>query len=338
MIGDWKERKRGQGERMKAALSSLLAFSACAVVLTVSAQTKDFPARPVRVVVPVPPGGSLDVMARIFSPKWGEIMGQNVVIDYRPGANTIVGSEHVARAQPDGYTLLINTLPFVVNPALYPKMPFDVERDFAPVSYIGSSPFVLVVHPSIPARSVKELVALARAHPGRLNYSSAGNGSNLHVAAELFKNLTGANIVHVPYGGGGPALIAILNGEAGVSFLSLVAVTGHVATGRMRALGITTAKRSKVMPELATIAEQGVPGYDFGAWFGLYAPAATSAALIKTLNGTITRALRDPALAERFDKEGAVIVAGSPADLAAHVKAELALWAKVVKSAGLRID
>jgi tripartite-type tricarboxylate transporter receptor subunit TctC len=265
-------------------------------------------------------------------------MGQNVIIDYRPGANTIVGSEHVARAVADGYTLLINTLPFVVNPALYPKMPFDTERDFAAVSLLGSSPFVLVVHPSVPAKSVKELIALARAHPGKLNYSSAGSGSNLHVAAELFKNLTGANIVHVPYGGGGPALIAILNGEAGVSFLSLVAVTGHIATGRMRALGITTAKRSKVMPQLATIAEQGVPGYDFGAWFGIYTPVATPAPVVKALNDTITRALRDPALAERFDKEGAEIVGGAPSVLAAHVKTELALWAKVVKSAGLRID
>jgi tripartite-type tricarboxylate transporter receptor subunit TctC len=292
----------------------------------------------VRVVVPVPPGGSLDVMARIVSPKWGELMGQNVIIDYRPGANTIVGSELVARSPADGYTLLINTLPFVVNPSLYPKMPFDTERDFAPVSMLGSSPFVLVVHPSVPAKSVKELIALAKAYPGKLNYSSAGNGSNLHVAAELFKNLTGTNIVHVPYGGGGPALIAILNGEAGVSFLSLVAVTGHVANGRMRALGITTARRSKVMPQLATIAEQGVPGYEFGAWFGVYAPAATPAPLIKTLNNAITRALRDPVVAERFDKEGAEIVGSSPDGLAKHVKAELALWAKVVKSAGLRID
>ena len=286
----------------------------------------------------MPPGGSLDVMARIVTPKWGELMGQNVIIDYRPGANTIVGSENVARAPADGYTLLVNTLPFVVNPSLYPKMPFDTERDFAPVSLLGSSPFVLVVHPSVPAQSVKALIALAKAHPGKLNYSSAGNGSNLHVAAELFKTLTGTDIVHVPYGGGGPALIAILNGEAGVSFLSLVAVTGHIASGRMRALGITSAKRSKVVPQLPTIAEQGVTGYDFGAWFGIYAPAATPAPVIKMLNDTITRAVRDPGLAERFDKEGAEIIGGSPAVLAAHVKAELALWAKVVKSAGLRID
>jgi tripartite-type tricarboxylate transporter receptor subunit TctC len=277
-------------------------------------------------------------MARILAPKWGEVMGQNVIIDYRPGANTIVGSELVARAAPDGYTLLINTLPFVVNPALYRKMPFDTERDFAPVSLLGSSPFVLVVHPSVPAKSVKELVALAKAYPGKLNYSSAGSGSNLHVAAELFKNLTGTNIVHVPYGGGGPALIAILNGEAGVSFLSLIAVTGHVANGRMRALGLTSAKRSKVMPNLPTIAEQGVPGYDFGAWFGIYAPAATPAPVIRTLNESITRALRDPALAERFDKEGAEIVGSTPDELAKHVKSELALWAKVAKSAGLRVD
>jgi tripartite-type tricarboxylate transporter receptor subunit TctC len=310
----------------------------CAVCSLAWAQTKDFPLRPVRLVVPVPPGGSLDVMARIVSPKWGEQMGQNVVIDYRPGANTIVGSENVARAPADGYTLLINTLPFVVNPSLYPKLPFDTERDFAPVSLLGSSAFVLVVHPSVPAQSVKALIALAKAHPGKLNYSSAGNGSNLHVAAELFKTLTGSDIVHVPYGGGGPALIAILNGEAGVSFLSLVAVTGHIASGRMRALGITSAKRSKIVPQLPTVAEQGVTGYDFGAWFGIYAPAATPAPVIKTLNDSITRAVRDPGLAERFDKEGAEIVGGSPAVLAAHVKAELALWAKVVKSAGLRID
>ena len=323
---------------MKRVLSGLAAAIACAVFASAWSQPREFPVRPVRLVVPVPPGGSLDVMSRILSPKWGEVMGQNVIIDYRPGANTIVGSEHVARSPADGYTLLINTLPFVVNPALYPKMPFDTARDFAPVSYLGSSPFVLVVHPSVPAKSVKELIALAKARPGDLNYASAGNGSNLHVAAELFKNLTGTNIVHVPYGGGGPALIAILNGEAGLSFLSLVAVTGHIATGRMRALGITTAKRSKVTPQLPTIAEQGVTGYDFGAWFGVYAPVATPAPVVKTLNDTIERALRDPALAGRFDKEGAVIVGGPPSVLAAHVTAELALWAKVVKSAGLRID
>jgi len=198
---------------MKAGSTGLWVALGCAICSLVWAQPKEFPARPVRLVVPVPPGGSLDVMARIVSPKWGELLGQNVIIDYRPGANTIVGSENVARAPADGYTLLINTLPFVVNPSLYPKLPFDTERDFAPVSLLGASPFVLVAHPSLPVKSVKELVALAKAHPGKLNYASAGNGSNLHVAAELFKNLTGTNIVHVPYGGGGPALIAILNGE-----------------------------------------------------------------------------------------------------------------------------
>jgi tripartite-type tricarboxylate transporter receptor subunit TctC len=303
-----------------------------------SAQTREFPTRPVRVVIPVPPGGSVDVMARILAPKWGELMGQNVILDYRPGANAIVGSEHVARSPADGYTLLISSLPHVVNPALYRKLPFDAERDFAPVSLLGSTPFVLVVHPSLPAKSVKELIALAKMYPGKLNYSSAGNGSNLHVAAELFKNLTGTNIVHVPYGGGGPALVAMLSGETGVSFLSLVAVTGHIANGRMRALGVTSAKRSKVMPSLPTLAEQGVTDYDFGAWFGIYAPAATPAPVIRTLNDAITRALRDASLAERFDKEGAEIVGSSPDALAKHVKAEIALWARVVKSAGLRID
>lgn len=316
----------------------LIALVLAVVAPLSSAQTREFPTRPVRVVIPVPPGGSVDVMARILAPKWGELMGQNVILDYRPGANAIVGSEHVARSPADGYTLLISSLPHVVNPALYRKLPFDAERDFAPVSLLGSTPFVLVVHPSLPAKSVKELIALAKMYPGKLNYSSAGNGSNLHVAAELFKNLTGTNIVHVPYGGGGPALVAMLSGETGVSFLSLVAVTGHIANGRMRALGVTSAKRSKVMPSLPTLAEQGVTDYDFGAWFGIYAPAATPAPVIRTLNDAITRALRDASLAERFDKEGAEIVGSSPDALAKHVKAEIALWARVVKSAGLRID
>ena len=324
--------------KTKRIVGSAIAVVCIAAVAAAAAQTKEFPTRPVRLVVPVPPGGSVDVMARIVSPKWSEVLGQNVIIDYRPGANTIVGSEQVARAAPDGYTLLINTLPFVVNPWIYPKMPYDTERDFAPVTLLGSSPFVLVVHPSVPAKSVKELIALAKAYPGKLNYASSGSGSNLHVAAELFKNLTGTNIVHVPYSGGGPALVAILNGEAGLSFLSLVAVTGHIASGRMRALGVTSAKRSKVMPQLPTIAEQGVAGYDFGAWYGIYAPAATPAPIVKTLNDTITRALRDPSLADRFDKEGAELAASSPEGLAKHLKAELALWAKVVKSAGLRVD
>ncbi len=324
---------------MKTRLWSCFALAACALASGLAcAQVRDFPNRPVRIVVPSAPGAMLDLVARVIGPPMADIMGQGVVVDNRPGAGTNIGMEIVARAPPDGYTLLINTLPFVVNPSLYPKMPFDTERDFAPVSLLGSSPFVLVVHPSVPSKSVKELIAPAKAQPGKLNYSLAGNGSNLHVAAELFKNLTGTNIVHVPNGGGGPALIAILNGEAGVSFLSLVAVTGHVANGRMRALGITSARRSKVMPHLPAIAEQGVPGYEFGAWFGVYAPAATPAPAIKTLNGTITRALRDAAVAERFEKEGADIIGSSPDGLAKHLKAELALWVKVVKSAGLRID
>lgn len=324
---------------MKGRIALHLAAAAWVVLSAAAwAQTRDFPTRPVRMVVPVPPGGSVDVVARILGQKMGELMGQNVIIDHRPGATTIVGSEHVARSPGDGYTLLINTLPLVVNPALFPKIPFDVERDFAPVSLLGSSPFVLVVHPSVPVKSVKELIALARAQPGKLNYSSAGNGSNLHVAAELFKTLTGTNMVHVPYGGGGPALIAILNGEADLSFLSLVAVTAHLATGRMRALGITSTRRSRVLPQLPTIAEAGVPGYEFGAWFGVLAPASTPAHIVTALNDYITRALRDPAMAERFAKEGAEIVASSPAELGAHIKSELGRWAKVVKAAGMRMD
>lgn len=319
---------------------SLLQWLITCLLLTMThvAQGQGYPSRPVRMVVPFPPGGSIDVLARPLAQKMSELMGQQVVVDYRSGASGNIGTEITVRAPADGYTVMITTLPLVVNPSLYSKLPFDVAKDLAPISLIAASPFVLVVHPSVPARSVKELIALARAHPGKLNYASAGNGTNLHVAAELFKNLTKTNIVHVPYKGGGPALAAMLSGETDLSFLGVVPATPHIKAGKMRALATTGAKRTPVLADLPTVAESGVKGYEFASWYGVLAPAGTPANVINTLSDHIVKALRSSDLGERFAREGAEIIASSPAQFGAHLKSELARWAKVAKEAGLHAD
>jgi tripartite-type tricarboxylate transporter receptor subunit TctC len=297
-----------------------------------------FPDRPLRMIVPFPPGGSVDVVARIAGQKMTEIAGQSIVVDNRGGASGNIGSELAARAPADGYTIMMTTIPLVVNPSLFSKVPYDVVRDFAPISLIAAAPFVLAVHPSLPAKSVKELVALARSRPGQLNYASAGSGTNLHIAAELFKNLSGTNIVHVPYKGGGPALSALLGGEAQLSFLGVVAVVPHVKSGKMRALALTATKRSAVLPDLPTIAEAGVPGYEFASWYGVLAPAGTPAPRITKLHDILVRSLRSPDLAGRMATEGADIIAGSPQQFAAYLKTELTKWARVVKDSGLRVE
>lgn len=317
----------------------LIALMSAAVLMPLFARAADgFPERPLRMIVPFPPGGSVDVVARIAGQKMTEIAGQSIVVDNRAGASGNIGTELAARAPADGYTIMMTTIPLVVNPSLFSKIPYDVVRDFAPVSLIAAAPFVLAVHPSLPARSVKELVALARARPGQLNYASAGSGTNLHIAAELFKNLSGTNIVHVPYKGGGPALTALLGGEAQLSFLGVVAVVPHVKSGKMRALALTAAKRSAVLPDLPTIAEAGVPGYEFASWYGVLAPAGTPAPRITKLHDILVKSLRSPDLAGRMAAEGADIIAGSPQQFAAYLKTELAKWAKVVKDSGLRVE
>ena len=303
------------------------------------ADAQSYPAKAVRMIVPVAPGGSVDTVGRIVAQKMAENMGQQVVVDNRPGASTNIGIELAARAPADGYTILTVSITLVVNPSLFAKLPFDVVRDFAPVSLIAAAPFVLVVHPSVPARSVMELIALAKKQPGKLNYPSGGKGTNSHIGVELFKNLTGTRIVHVPYRGGGPALMAVLGGEMDLGFIGIVAVVPHVKAGKLRALGITGMKRSSVLPELPTVAQAGVPGYEFAPWYGVLAPAGTPVAIINALNDHIVKTMRAPDLAERFASEGADIVASSPGQFASAIKADLARWAKVVKEAeGLRAD
>jgi len=303
-----------------------------------AAQSQAFPSRPVRVIIPFPTGGSVDDVMRVISVRLTELTGQNVIIDNRPGASGNLGTDLAARAAPDGHTVLATTLPLAVNPSLFSKLNYDVMRDFAPVSLLGAAPFVLTVHPSLPVSSVKEFIAYARVRPGELNYASAGSGTNLHVAAELFKNLTKLDIVHVPYKGGGPAMVALLGGETHLSFLGVLAVVQHMKSGRLRALGVTAVKRSPALAEVPTIAESGVPGYEFTSWYGVLAPRATPADRVVALNGHFRNTLRSPEMAERFARVGADIIASTPEEFARHLRAELVKWAKVVKEAGLKAE
>jgi tripartite-type tricarboxylate transporter receptor subunit TctC len=315
----------------------VLAVFTAATVVAPPADAQAFPARPLRVVIPNPPGGTLDIVARLVGPKVTEYSGQPLIIDNRPGADTNIGTEIVARAAPDGYTMLFQTVPFVVNPHIFAKLPFNVPNDFAPVSLLVSAPFVLVVHPSVPAKSVKELIALAKSQPGKLAYASAGNGSNLHVAAELFNNLAGTQMLHVQYKGGGPALVAVLGGEVAMSYLNVAAVVSHIKAGKLRGLGVTGKQRSPVLADLAPIAES-VPGYEFTSWVGALVPRATPPATIGTLNGLLVKAVRSPDLAARFSEQGAEVIASTPGDFQAHLKSELLRWARVVKENKIKAE
>jgi tripartite-type tricarboxylate transporter receptor subunit TctC len=322
---------------MTVALRAFVALICALPAYAAAAAADGFPSRPLRLVVPWPPGGSVDPFARLLAKKLPELMGQQVVVDYRPGASGNVGMELAARATPDGYTVVINSLPVVVNPSLF-KLPYDVTRDLVPVSLLADSPFVLVVHPSVAVTSVKELIALAKAKPGRLHYSSAGSGTNLHVAAELFKNLTGVNLVHIPYKGGGPALASLLGNEAQLSFLGIMIVQAQQSGGRLRPIAVTSTKRSPVLPELPTIVESGVPGYEFSAWYAVLAPAGTPKPIVSAWNAAIVKALRSPEMADRIAREGAEVIASSPEAFGAFMRTEIAKWAKVVKDNGLKVE
>ncbi len=310
------------------ALTAFVAMYCAIAACFVSAQP--YPNHVVRIILPYPPGGSLDSLGRLVFDRVSQSLGQQFVIDYRPGASGSIGTEVVAHAAPDGHTILLNTLPFVVNPSLYKKLPYDTVKDFAPVSLLASSPFVLVVHPSVPAKTVAEFIALAKQRPGKLNYSSAGIGTNLHVAAELFKNLTKTDIVHVPYKGGGAALIATVGGEADLSFIGVQPALPHVQAGKLRALGITSVKRSASLPDLPTIGET-VRGYEFSSWWGMLVPAATPPAIVQTLSDAIAKAMRAPDVAKRFEQDGVDVVASTPAEFAASIKSDIARWAKVIR-------
>jgi len=313
------------------ALLSLASAAACA--------QDNYPERPIRIVVPTAPGGPSDIGARLIAQELTKRWGRQVVVDTRPGAGSIIGSEIVARAPPDGYTLLLTPSTLAINPATYKSMPYDAVRDFAPITQTHFVPSLILLHPSVPAKSVQELVALAKAHPSEILYGSSGHGTNPHLVIELFASMTQIRLTHVPYKGTAPGLIETLAGRVAMIATSSMALTvPHVRSGRLRALGITTATRSAALPDIPTIAEAGVPGYEAVQWSGLLAPAATPQHLIVRLHREVTTILRAPEIRNRLAADSAEVVAGTPEQFAEFIKAELVKWAAVVKAAGISAE
>jgi len=316
----------------------IIAVAAAALALAGAAAAQPYPDKPVRLIVAFPPGGSVDAVARVVGPPLAASLGQPVVIENRSGASGNIGTELAARAKPDGYTLLIHTIPFVANAHLYEKMPYEPLADFAPVSLLCSSPAVLIVHPSVPARSVAELLALARSKPGALNYSAAGAGTNPHIAGELFNMLGNVDIVAVQYKGGGPALVAVLGGEVGITFQNISEAAPQVESGRVRALGVTSAKRAAALPGVPTIAESGVPGYEFTTWHGVLAPKGTPRDTVLLLNARLASVLNSPVISARFAQMGLDVIASTPEEFSAHLKKEFDKWGRVIRERKMRVE
>jgi tripartite-type tricarboxylate transporter receptor subunit TctC len=302
------------------------------------AQAQEYPTRPVRVVVGYPGGGGADFFARAVTQKLSEALGQPFIVENRPGAGSNIGAEVVARSAPDGYTLLVMNIAFAANPSLYAKLPFDPLKDFTPISQVASLMNLLVVHPSVPVTSVKELIALAKSNPGKMNYASAGNGSSTHLAGELFKSMAGVQIVHIPFKGAPPAITAVLSGEVGMMFAAIPTALSQSKAGRLRALAVGAARRSSAAPGIPTIAEAGVPGFDVSSWVGMAAPAGTPRPIILKLNQEIVKVTRLPDVQEQLSREGAESISSTPEQFAALVRSEMAKWSKVVKQAGIRAD
>jgi tripartite-type tricarboxylate transporter receptor subunit TctC len=303
----------------------------------VPAQT--YPARPVRIIVPFSPGGASDTAARIVGGKLAERWRQQIVVENRPGAGGTIGTELAAKAQPDGYSLLMgSSTELAVNPHLYSKLAYDTIRDFAPVALIASTPLMVVVHPSLSAKTVKEFVALAKARPGELNYASSGNGATTHLAAEMLKRAAGLEIVHVPYNGSAPAIVGVMGAQSQMSVQAVPAVLAQVRAGKLRALAVTSAKRVTAAPELMTLVEAGYPGVEIVIWNALVAPAGVPKDITAKLSANILEVLKQPEVGEAFAKQGAEMTPGGPAQLGAYLKAELGKFARVVKESRARVD
>jgi tripartite-type tricarboxylate transporter receptor subunit TctC len=319
--------------RIAAALIALLAIGAA------DARAQGYPNKPIKFVVAYPPGGAADILARLIGQRLSERLGEPVVIDNKPGAGTAIGTDLVAKSAPDGYTILMGTVSsHAINPALNTNVGYDPVRDFQPISLVASLPFVLVVNPSVPATSVQELIALAKAQPGKLNFSSAGNGTSNHLAGELFKSLAHVDIVHVPYRGSAPALADVVSGQITMMFDLTLTSLPQMQAGTVRGLAITTPKRSPLAPNLPTVAEFGVPGYDVDAWFGVFAPAKTPAAIVKRLNAETVAIMRQPDMAQKLAAQGAAPLTSSPEEFATYVKSEATKWGKVVKDSGMTVN
>ena len=298
-------------------------------------KARAWPERPIRLIVPYPAGGGVDIVARAVSGSLGERLGQAVVVDNRPGAGSVIGVDLAAKAQADGHTLVFVNLAYAVNATLVPKLPYDATRDLYAVSLLGTQPHVLVAHPSVPAKNVREMIALAKARPGQLFYASSGHGTSPHLSMELFSLMAGIKMIQVPYKSSGPGVIDLLAGQVASMAPSMISGIPHVRSGKLRALGVTTAQRSPSAPEIPTIAESGLPGYESAQWYGLLAPAATSKDILEKLHREVTAVLRAPEHRELLGAEGGIVVAGTPEAFTAVIRAETAKWLRVAKDAGL---
>ena len=318
-------------------MKRLFVFVALALLAgAVSAQS--YPSKPVRVVIPWPPGGSNDVVGRIVTQKVGENLGQQFIVDNRAGAAGSIGADVVAKAPPDGYTLMVHSTSHVGNAHLYKKLPYDTLKDFTGVALLAAQPGALTIHPSLPVKTVKEFIALAKARPGTINYSSSGNGSAPHLSMELLVAMTGIKIVHVPYRGGAPQVTALVSGETQASLATVSTVLVHVQSGRLRALGVSSAKRSATMPDVPTIAEAGVPGYEMSPWIGVFVPTGTSKELIAKLNSEINRALKAPDVSNLLSSNALDALGGTPEEFDVRIKADYEKYAKLIKLTGAKVD
>ncbi|MCC7168492.1 MAG: tripartite tricarboxylate transporter substrate binding protein [Rhodospirillales bacterium] len=317
-------------------LVALIAFVAVLGLAPALAQT--YPTKPVRIIVPYPPGGGNDIVARALGQKLTESLGQNVLVENKPGGGTLIGAEAAAKAPPDGYTLFVGTIAtMAINPSLYKEMPYHPVKDFAPIIHLVNYHMILVAHPDLPVKSVAELIAHAKANPGKLSYASFGSGSTPHLGTELLKTMTGIDMVHIPYKGGAPAIADLVGGQVPVMFIDTPPALTHIKAGKMRALAVSPAQRTALMPDLPTVGET-VPGFGFTSWAGLYATAGTPVEVVTRLNGEINRILKLPDIHEQLSKLGADPVGGTPKDLADWMAAETTKWAKVVKDSGAKLD
>ena len=308
-----------------------------AALLSTAALAQTYPAKTVRIIVGYPPGGPTDVIARTVAQKLTIALGQQVIVDNRPGASGMIGAEQVVKAAPDGYTLLTVPITYAVTPSVYPKMPYDAEKDLAPVALVASSPFILVVHPTLPVKTVKELIALAKSRPGQINYASASTGGMPHLAGELFNMMTGVKLTHIPYKGAAPATVDLLAGQVSLMFNNMLSAMPLVKANKLRAVAVTSLKRSAAIPELPTIAET-VKGFEASGWYGAFAPAATPKDIIAKLNAEINKLMRLPDVAQRLAGDGVEAASMTPAEFGAYLHSEIAKWGRVVQISGAKVD
>jgi tripartite-type tricarboxylate transporter receptor subunit TctC len=314
-------------------------FVLAALLAALPAAAQNFPAKPLRIVVPFTPAGAVDISARATANEMQKVLGQPVTVENKPGAGGNLGALDVAHSAPDGYSMVMSTSGIqAINPALYARMPLDPNKELAPVAAIVSLSNVLVVHPSLPARSVKEVIALAKKEPGKLTYASSGAGTSIHMSGAMFTQLTGTDIVHIPYKGSAPAITDLLSGQTNMMFDNIPSALPHIKSGKLVALATTGAKRDPALPDLPTVAEAGVPGYESGVWFGLMVPAATPKDIVARLNAAAVQGAKSPEFIKRMTDLGYNVIAGTPEEMAAMIKTELARWAPIVKASGAKVD